>query len=97
MFLFNYLIRKQDLKRQEKQFFQNLYLNFSVQMKLLTQTGKILNLNLKLIYPNLRAYSTTRKLEEHTLLWSILTADKHLYIDLKMFPYEFNVIIRRLF
>lgn len=59
-------------------------------MKLLTQTGKILNLNLKLIYPNLRAYSTTRKLEEHTLLWSILTADKHLYIDLKMFPYIFK-------
>ena len=55
-------------------------------MKLLTQTGKILNLNLKLIYPNLRAYSTTKKLEEHTLLWSILTTDKHLYIDLKMFP-----------
>ena len=66
-------------------------------MKLLTQTGKILNLNLKLINPNLRAYSTTRKLEEHTLLWSILTADKHLYIDLKMFPYIFYVIIHRLF
>ena len=68
MFLFNYLIRKQDLKRQEKQFFQNLFLNFSVQMKLLTQTGKILNLNLKLIYLNLRAYSIIRKLEEHILL-----------------------------
>ena len=66
-------------------------------MKLLTQTGKILNLNLKLIYPNLRAYSTTRKLEEHTLLWSILTADKRLYIDLKMFPYTFNVFIHTLF
>ncbi len=66
-------------------------------MKLLTQTGKILNLNPKLFYPNLRAYSTTRKLEEHNLLWSILTADKRLYIDLKMFPYIFNVIIHRLF
>ena len=66
-------------------------------MKLLTQTGKILNVNLKLIYLNLRAYSTIRKLEEHILLWSILTADKHLYIDLKMFPYIFNVIIQDYF